>query len=79
MGKGFGKPAHRKAHLNGQKAFEKIKSFTSNPGNQNSEILFHTSYLLGKMYGNTTYQELLYSAGGDINQFSQFREQVDTI
>ena len=55
MGEGFGKPAHRKAHLNGQKAFEKIKSFTSNPGNKNSEILFHTSYLLGKMYGDTTY------------------------
>ena len=48
MGEGFVKPAHRKAYLNGQKAFEKIKFFTSNPGNQNNELLFHTSYLLGK-------------------------------
>lgn len=48
MGEGFVKPAHRKAYLNGQKAFEKIKFFTSNPGNQNNELLFYTSYLLGK-------------------------------
>ena len=45
---GFIKPAYRRAYLNGQKAFEKIKFFTSSPGNQNSELLFHTSYLLGK-------------------------------
>ena len=38
MGEGFVKAVHRGAYLNGQKAFEKIKFFTHNPGNQNSEL-----------------------------------------
>lgn len=49
MGEGFVKPAHRrKTYPEWPKAFEKIKFFTSNPGNQNNELLFYTSYLLGK-------------------------------